>query len=80
MSHGIDLPTLVDDCLYSEDMIDLLGKRPFANKSDDMDKWLDDNRGHERSAPAPIEEAPQSAVDPAPAPVATSTKIEDYKW
>lgn len=71
---------LKKEVITREDMIDLLGKRPFANKSDDMDKWLDDNRGHERSAPAPIEEAPQSAVDPAPAPVATSTKIEDYKW
>jgi AFG3 family protein len=71
---------LKKEVITREDMIDLLGKRPFANKSDDMDKWLDDNRGHERSAPAPIEEAPQSAVNPAPAPVATSTKIEDYKW
>lgn len=71
---------LKKEVITREDMIDLLGKRPFANKSDDMDKWLDDNRGHERSAPAPIEEAPQSTVDPAPAPVATSTKIEDYKW
>ncbi|KAG1757701.1 ATP-dependent metallopeptidase Hfl [Suillus lakei] len=71
---------LKKEVITREDMIDLLGKRPFANKSDDMDKWLDDNRGHERSAPAPIEEAPQSAVDPAPAPVATSIKIEDYKW
>ncbi|KAG2154718.1 ATP-dependent metallopeptidase Hfl [Suillus clintonianus] len=71
---------LKKEVITREDMIDLLGKRPFANKSDDMDKWLDDNRGHERSAPAPIEESPQSTVDPAPAPVATSTKIEDYKW
>ncbi|KAG1817767.1 ATP-dependent metallopeptidase Hfl [Suillus variegatus] len=70
---------LKKEVITREDMIDLLGKRPFANKSDDMDKWLDDNRGHERSAPAPIEESPQSVVDPAPAPVATSTKIEDYK-
>lgn len=61
-------------------MIDLLGKRPFANRSDDMDKWLDNNRGHERSAPAPMEDAAQNPVDPAPQPVATSTKIEDYKW
>ncbi|KAG1875622.1 ATP-dependent metallopeptidase Hfl [Suillus subalutaceus] len=71
---------LKKEVITREDMIDLLGKRPFAHKSDDMDKWLDDNRGHERSAPAPIEEAPQNTVDPAPAPVATSTKIEDYKW
>lgn len=61
-------------------MIDLLGKRPFANRSDDMDKWLDNNRGHERSAPAPMEETGQNPVDPAPAPVATSMKIEDYRW
>ncbi|KAG2075032.1 ATP-dependent metallopeptidase Hfl [Suillus decipiens] len=71
---------LKKEVITREDMIDLLGKRPFTNKSDDMDKWLDDNRGHERSAPAPIEEASQGAVDPAPAPIATSTKIEDDKW
>lgn len=37
-------------------MIDLLGKRPFTNKADEMDKWLDENskRG-EASAPPPLE-------------------------
>ena len=42
-------------------MIELLGKRPFANRADDMEQWLDENnrkRG-ETSAPPPIEpEAP----------------------
>lgn len=55
-------------------MITLLGKRPFVNRSDDMDKWLDDNsnskRG-EKSAPPPIE-----ADAPTPLPVAIR-KVED---
>ena len=56
---------------YSEDMIDLLGKRPFS-RGDDMDKWLDENRG-EKSAPAPLEAPPPTEVDdpmPTPAPIA----------
>ncbi|EGO05156.1 hypothetical protein SERLA73DRAFT_174109 [Serpula lacrymans var. lacrymans S7.3] len=71
---------LEKEVITREDMIDLLGKRPFANKADDMDKWLDENRGNERSAPPPMEEPAPGSVDPAPAPMATSTKIEDYKW
>lgn len=44
-------------------MITLLGKRPFVGRSDEMDKWLDDNQSApsqsgEKSAPPPIEEAP----------------------
>ena len=52
-------------------MIGLLGKRPFS-RGDDMDKWLDENRG-EKSAPAPLESPPPIEVDgptPAPAPIA----------
>ena len=51
---------------FSEDMIDLLGKRPFANRADDMDKWLDENRP-ELVAPPPFEPAPE-------APAAAATK------
>ncbi|KAI6031613.1 ATP-dependent metallopeptidase Hfl [Pisolithus microcarpus] len=47
---------LEKEVLTREDMINLLGKRPFANQADDMDKWLDQHRGHERSAPPPIED------------------------
>ncbi|EIW86834.1 ATP-dependent metallopeptidase Hfl [Coniophora puteana RWD-64-598 SS2] len=68
------------EVISREDMIDLLGKRPFANKSDEMDKWLDENRSHERSAPPPLEDSTPGPPDPATQPVATSTKIEDYKW
>ena len=61
-------------------MNNLLGKRPFANRSDDMDKWLDQHRGHESSAPPPMEESSSGPTDPAPAPVATSKRIEDHRW
>ncbi len=46
------------NAISSEDMINLLGKRPFVGRSDDMDKWLDENRGG-KSAPPPLEDAPQ---------------------
>lgn len=55
-------------------MIQILGPRPFKSK-DDMDKWLDENRKQERSAPPPLEE-----VDPpegAPAPAATRVRDLD---
>jgi AFG3 family protein len=60
----------------SEDMISLLGKRPFAGRSDDMDKWLDENRG-EKSAPPPLESPPPTEDDPMPAPAPICAKIED---
>jgi AFG3 family protein len=63
-------------------MISLLGKRPFKGKSDDMDKWLDENQGmRERSAPPPLEEVPGPVPaddTPAPAPVAATTRIENF--
>lgn len=64
----------------SEDMIDLLGKRPFVGKADEMDKWLDQNRGSERSAPPPLEETARGSAEPAPAPVAASTSVQGYRW
>lgn len=61
-------------------MIKLLGKRPFKGKSDDMDKWLDENPSFgAQSAPPPFEESPSPAADtPAPAPVAVVARVEDF--
>ncbi|KAJ7225638.1 ATP-dependent metallopeptidase Hfl [Mycena pura] len=61
-----------------EDMIRLLGKRPFVGRSDDMDKWLDQHRGSEKSAPPPLETV-DGAGAPAdgPIPVAASVRIEE---
>jgi AFG3 family protein len=70
---------LEKEVITREDMISLLGKRPFKGKSDDMDKWLDDNQGlRERSAPPPFEETPGPTPEdtPTPAPVAAATRIE----
>ncbi|KAF8898874.1 peptidase family M41-domain-containing protein [Infundibulicybe gibba] len=64
------------EVITREDMIDLLGKRPFVGRSDDMDKWLDENRG-ERSAPPPLEDPPISSDDPLPAPVAIAKQIRN---
>ncbi|KAH9486621.1 Mitochondrial inner membrane m-AAA protease component [Psilocybe cubensis] len=61
---------LEKEVITREDMIDMLGKRPFAGRSDDMDKWLDENRG--KVAPPPLESPPPSEVDdpmPSPAPI-----------
>lgn len=60
-------------------MISLLGKRPFKGKSDDMDKWLDENQRSQKSAPPPLEEMPGPAVagdGPAPTPVAIAKSID----
>ncbi|KAI6153724.1 ATP-dependent metallopeptidase Hfl [Pisolithus tinctorius] len=70
---------LEKEVLTREDMIDLLGKRPFANQADDMDKWLDQHRGHERSAPPPIEESDSAPGDSVPSPVVTYTRIGDRR-
>ncbi|KIK30374.1 hypothetical protein PISMIDRAFT_394903 [Pisolithus microcarpus 441] len=70
---------LEKEVLTREDMINLLGKRPFANQADDMDKWLDQHRGHERSAPPPIEDPNSAPGDSVPSPVTTYTRIDERK-
>lgn len=57
-------------------MINLLGKRPFVGRTDDMDKWLDDNRGSERSAPPPLENVIDTEPTPAPTPGVASSRLE----
>ncbi|KAH9898094.1 ATP-dependent metallopeptidase Hfl [Cubamyces lactineus] len=57
---------LEKEVITREDMIALLGPRPFANRKDAMDKWLEEN-SQERSAPPPLETAESSEVTPAPA-------------
>ena len=57
-------------------MINLLGKRPFVGRTDDMDKWLDDNRGSERSAPAPLESPVEPEPTPVPTPEVASSRLE----
>lgn len=57
-------------------MIDLLGKRPFVGRGDDMDKWLDANRGGERSAPPPLENPPLGD-GPLPSPTAAISTTKD---
>ncbi|TCD69955.1 AAA ATPase afg3 [Steccherinum ochraceum] len=64
---------LEKEVITREDMIGLLGQRPFKSK-DDMDKWLDENRKQERSAPPPLEEIEPEGGPGAPAPAATRVK------
>ncbi|KAF5385311.1 hypothetical protein D9615_001414 [Tricholomella constricta] len=64
------------EVITRENMIELLGKRPFTGKSDDMDKWLDEH--HKQSAPPVVPETPPPEVDgPLPSPVAAATRVED---
>jgi len=52
---------LEKEVITREDMVRVLGKRPFEGKSDDMDKYLDEEakrRSGEISAPPPLEEMP----------------------
>jgi len=54
---------LEKEVLTREDMIELLGKRPFSNRSDDMDKYLDEDAKRKGPgttvAPPPMEEMPE---------------------
>ncbi|KAI0652161.1 ATP-dependent metallopeptidase Hfl [Trametes meyenii] len=57
---------LEKEVITREDMIALLGPRPFANRKDAMDRWLEEN-SQERSAPPPLENPETSEVNPTPA-------------
>lgn len=58
-------------------MINMLGKRPFVGRSDDMDKWLDENRGS-KLAPPPLEApSPHEIDDPLPSPAPISKALDD---
>jgi AFG3 family protein len=71
----------------SEDMIDLLGKRPFVNRADDMDKWLDEHgskkRGESSAPPPPPEESsgsggtPEQNMPPMPAATIVRTPFDE---
>ncbi|EMD42006.1 hypothetical protein CERSUDRAFT_42911 [Gelatoporia subvermispora B] len=66
---------LTKEVLTREDMIEMLGHRPFANRRDDMDKWLDENRKRgESSAPPPLED-----LGPAEAPAPAATRVDETK-
>lgn len=60
---------LAREVITREDMIGLLGKRPFPERADDMDRWLD-NHG-KTVAPPPLETPPLTSPDPTPAPAPT---------
>jgi AFG3 family protein len=68
---------LEKEVITREDMISMLGKRPFVGRSDDMDRWLDENRG-EKSAPPPLESPPPTEVDdPMPQPTPIAKALDD---
>ncbi|TBU46090.1 ATP-dependent metallopeptidase Hfl [Dichomitus squalens] len=69
---------LEKEVITREDMIALLGPRPFANRKDAMDKWLEEN-SQERSAPPPLEtvEPTVAPEDPSPTPAPAAKRIDD---
>ncbi|KAG5718787.1 hypothetical protein E4T56_gene2615 [Termitomyces sp. T112] len=67
------------EVITREDMIDLLGKRPFVGRLDDMDKWLDENhnrRGFDSPVPETLPPGPE-VDDPLPSPVTAITRVQD---
>ncbi|KAJ4485991.1 ATP-dependent metallopeptidase Hfl [Lentinula aciculospora] len=68
---------LEKEVLTREDMINLLGKRPFAGRQDDMDKWLDEHQKHGLAAPeATNKPSPISPDDPLPTPAVAIKKLD----
>ncbi|ESK97961.1 cell division protease ftsh [Moniliophthora roreri MCA 2997] len=69
---------LEKEVLTREDMINLLGKRPFAGRGDDMDKWLDEQekqRGTGTIAPEPRSAPPPPEDGPIPAPSVAAKQL-----
>ncbi len=56
-------------------MIKLVGKRPFPERQDDMDRWLDEN-ALLRGPPPPLEDVnPETPLHPSPA--ATAVQVSE---
>ncbi|PSR75914.1 hypothetical protein PHLCEN_2v8828 [Hermanssonia centrifuga] len=61
------------ESITREDMIKLVGKRPFPGRQDDMDRWLDEN-SLLRGTPPPLEDVnPETPLHPSPA--ATTVRV-----
>ncbi|KAJ3854077.1 ATP-dependent metallopeptidase Hfl [Lentinula lateritia] len=68
---------LEKEVLTREDMINLLGKRPFAGRQDDMDKWLDEHQKHGLAGPAADKPSPSLPPDdPLPTPAVAIKKLD----
>lgn len=57
-------------------MIELLGKRPFAGRSDDMDKWLDENH-RKVTNPPQMPPPPSETEEPIPGLVAAASRVNE---
>jgi len=67
---------LEKEVITRENMIELLGKRPFVGRSDDMDKWLDDNH-RTVSNPPQMPPLPTDTEEPIPGLVAAVTRVNE---
>ncbi|KAJ4499504.1 peptidase family M41-domain-containing protein [Lentinula lateritia] len=68
---------LEKEVLTREDMINLLGKRPFAGRQDDMDKWLDEHQKHGLAGPTTDKPSPSLPPDdPLPTPAVAIKKLD----
>ncbi|EKM83580.1 hypothetical protein AGABI1DRAFT_50841 [Agaricus bisporus var. burnettii JB137-S8] len=67
---------LAKEVITREDMIGLLGKRPFSSK-DDMDKWLDEHRKEVKLPPSAEGEVDGPFPDPAPVPAPIAKSLDD---
>ncbi|KAE9408222.1 ATP-dependent metallopeptidase Hfl [Gymnopus androsaceus JB14] len=70
---------LQKEVLTREDMNNLLGKRPFTGREDDMDKWLDEHQKHGLAMP-PADSSPPPPPpptdDPLPSPAIAIKKLD----
>lgn len=61
-------------------MIDLLGKRPFVGRGDDMDKWLDANMKQQpHDVPPPVTTETEDGPTPAPVVTSKAVNLEDFR-
>jgi AFG3 family protein len=70
---------LAKEVLTREDMINLLGKRPFTGREDDMDKWLDEHHKNGLAMPEAGNKSPAPpppSDDPLPTPAVATKKLD----
>ncbi|KAL9715925.1 AAA ATPase afg3 [Leucoagaricus gongylophorus] len=74
--HKVAQLLLSKEVITREDMIEILGKRPFASK-DDMDRWLDEH--HKQAKIPPSVEGEIDDPLPSPTPVPIAKALDDPK-
>ncbi|KIK70860.1 hypothetical protein GYMLUDRAFT_149731 [Collybiopsis luxurians FD-317 M1] len=68
------------EVITREDMINLIGKRPFVGREDDMDKWLDEHQKNGLAMPEADSKSPPQlplpSDEPLPTPSVATKKLD----